>query len=325
MESKLIGSQILVPTKKNILKAAESLILGNLVAFPTETVYGLGASATNEKGVSRIYEVKSRPKNHPLIVHISSFSKLPMWAKEIPNYALDLANEFWPGPMTLILRRTDIAKDFVTGGQDTVGLRIPNNEIALRLLGEFENAGGFGIAAPSANRFGAVSPTSASHVIAELHDNLNHTDLVIDGGNAEIGIESTIIDCTGCGPKILRPGAITKESIATMMPHLMKISENINEIRFPGQFKSHYSPKAKVELDVTPLPGDGMIGLMSITTPDGVLRLACPLDLEEYAQQLYGAFRKADDIGLKRVVAIAPERKGLGVAICDRLRKAASD
>lgn len=314
--------RLLAPTEKNIVKASESLILGNLVAFPTETVYGLGASATNEKGVSRIYEVKGRPNDHPLIVHISSISKLQIWAKEIPNYALDLANEFWPGPMTLILRRTDVAKDFITGGQDTVGLRIPNNEIALRLLREFENAGGLGIAAPSANRFGAVSPTSASHVITELNDHFIDTDLVIDGGVSEIGIESTIIDCSFESPKILRPGAVTFDEINELTKlEVSKINSN-NETKFSGSFDSHYSPNAKVYLNTEPNPGDGYIALNKIDTPKGVVRLSSPRDNDEFASQLYASLRYGDELKLSRIVVSTPNEIGIGIAINDRLRKA---
>lgn len=318
----MIDSRLLTPTKTNIVKAAEILLSGNLVAFPTETVYGLGASATHEKGISRIYQVKGRPIDHPLIVHISSISKLQIWAKEIPNYALELANKFWPGPMTLILRRTDVAKDFITGAQDTVGLRIPNNEIALGLLHQFENIGGLGIAAPSANRFGAVSPTSASHVIAELANHFISSDLVIDGGDSKIGIESTIIDCTLKSPKILRPGALTSEEINTITN--LKLSNNSlrNETKFSGSFDLHYSPKARVFLNIEPKPSDGFIALNKFDTPKGVIRLSSPIHNEEFAAQLYASLRHGDELNLSRIVVFTPDEIGIGVAINDRLRKA---
>jgi L-threonylcarbamoyladenylate synthase len=318
----LIDPRLLAPTKKNIVKASESLLSGNLVAFPTETVYGLGADATNERAVSRIYSVKGRPTDHPLIVHISSISKLQIWAQDIPNYALDLANEFWPGPMTLILKRTDAAKDFITGGQDTVGLRIPNNEIALGLLHRFEDIGGLGIAAPSANRFGAVSPTSASHVIAELNDYFYDTDLVIDGGVAEIGIESTIIDCSFKSPKILRPGAVTIDEINEITKlDISRINSN-NETKFSGSFDSHYSPKAKVFLNIEPKPSDGYIALNEFNTPKGVTRLSSPKNNDEFAAQLYASLRHGDELNLSRIVVLTPDEIGIGVAINDRLRKA---
>jgi L-threonylcarbamoyladenylate synthase len=193
--------------------AAQALKNGSLVAFPTETVYGLGADATNAQAVARIYEVKGRPPDHPLIVHIADLEYLEQWISDIPEYAIALAREFWPGPMTLILQRSKLAKDFITGGQSTVGIRIPDNSLALGLLEAFHKLGGAGIAAPSANRFGQVSPTTAEAVQEELGKYLLATDLVLDGGQSSVGVESTIIDCTGEFPRILRPGAITIEMI----------------------------------------------------------------------------------------------------------------
>ena len=194
-------------TASVIKDAAASLVNGNLVAFPTETVYGLGADATNKDAVARVYEVKSRPVGHPLIVHISSIEHLNKWAKDIPDYAIELARAFWPGPMTLILPRTDLAKDFITGGQDNVGVRVPSHTVALELLKEFEAQGGLVVAAPRANRFGAVSPTTATAVEIELADFLSKNDQILDGGPCSVGIESTIINCTQKNPTILRPGA----------------------------------------------------------------------------------------------------------------------
>ena len=204
-------------TASVIKDAAASLIAGNLVAFPTETVYGLGADATNERAVARIYEVKGRPTNHPLIIHISSINHLNKWTKDIPDYAIKLARAFWPGPMTLILPRTELAKDFITGGQDNVGIRVPAHAAALELLKEFESQGGYGVAAPSANRFGKVSPTCAEDVSEELSDYLRENDLVLDGGPSLVGVESTIINCTNTTPVILRPGAITAAMINNLL------------------------------------------------------------------------------------------------------------
>ena len=193
--------------------SASVLIVGGLVAFPTETVYGLGADACNEMAVARIYSVKGRPADHPLIVHVASMDALGDWASEVPEYAIALARDYWPGPMTLVVTRSELAGDFVTGGQDTVGVRVPNHPVALGLLEAFARAGGKGVAAPSANRFGNVSPTTAQAVSDELSDYLAVSDVILDGGACAVGVESTIIDCTGDVPKILRPGAITQEMI----------------------------------------------------------------------------------------------------------------
>jgi L-threonylcarbamoyladenylate synthase len=311
-------------TQDVIEKAAKALTDGHLVAFPTETVYGLGADATNEKAVSRIYSVKGRPADHPLIVHISSINQLEKWAIDIQEYAIKLARDFWPGPMTLILKRSELAKDFITGGQSNVGLRVPSQPIALALLAEFEKNGGLGIAAPSANRFGAVSPTTASDVSEELQSYLNSDDLILDGGQCSVGLESTIIDCTGPAPIILRPGAITKEMI-TVSINLdgVKSNENSN-IKVSGSLESHYSPKAAVFIDLLPNPGDGFIAMNDIPTPSGVIRLASPISIEEYAKDFYNALRLGDRKGLKRINVIQPEGSGLAEAIRDRLSKAAS-
>ena len=185
--------------------AAQALKDGSLVAFPTETVYGLGADATNALAVARIYTVKGRPSDHPLIVHIGDLKYLDQWISEMPEFAIDLARSFWPGPMTLILKRSELAKDFITGNQETVGIRIPDNSLALSLLEAFHNLDGKGIAAPSANLFGQVSPTTAEAVKEEIGEYLSERDLVLDGGSSEVGLESTIIDCTADAPRILRP------------------------------------------------------------------------------------------------------------------------
>ena len=311
------------PTQDEIKRAANALIDGELVAFPTETVYGLGADAANEKAVSRIYSVKGRPTGHPLIVHISSVKQLDKWAIDISQYALKLANEFWPGPMTLILRRSPLAKDFVTGGQDTVGLRIPAHPIAQELLAGFERLGGSGIAAPSANRFGAVSATSSDDVTDEIGSRLNTKDLVINGGSSRIGIESTIVDCTRDVPSVLRPGAITGEMIENCLSTKLFLSVEETKTKFSGSFKSHYSPKAQVKLSGLAQPGDGFIALSKILTPSGAIRLASPKDVNQYAAQIYSALRLGDTKGLKTIVVILPEGNGLEEAISDRLSKAA--
>jgi len=311
-------------TADTISNAAQALINGHLVAFPTETVYGLGADATNEKAVSRVYSVKGRPVGHPLIVHISSINKLEQWAKDIPDYAIKLAREFWPGPMTLILPRTDLAKDFITGGQDNVGLRVPAQTTALALLKKFEDLGGQGVAAPSANRFGAVSPTTAEAVSEELSEYLENHDLLLDGGQCLVGIESTIIDCTGLVPRILRPGAITEEMIKQKLEKKVKTKEGKSEVKAPGLLDSHYAPKALISLSSFAGPGEGFLALSKFQTPAGAIRLASPTSVEQYARELYLALRSADQQGLKKVTVLVPEGAGLAEAIRDRLTKAAT-
>jgi L-threonylcarbamoyladenylate synthase len=312
------------PSQDEISKAAKALKDGHLVAFPTETVYGLGADATNEIAIGRIYSVKGRPTSHPLIVHISSINQLDKWAIDIPGYAIKLAQEFWPGPMTLILKRSDYAKNYITGKQKSVGIRVPKNSVALALLSEFEKLGGFGIAAPSANRFGAVSPTTSDAVRDELGNYLDSKDLILDGGQSTVGIESTIIDCTKEFPSVLRYGAVTIEMIEKLTGY--KIQKNCiqNKIRVPGLMKSHYSPNAKIEINTLPKPGHGFIAMASIATPNGVIRLASPNNIEEYAQVLYKAFRDGDKRNLKIITVLAPEGAGLADAIRDRLVKSSN-
>ena len=251
---------------ETISSAAKVLKEGNLVAFPTETVYGLGADAENESAVKRIYEVKGRPQDHPLIIHISEISDLDIWAQDIPEYAIKLARDFWPGPMTLILKRKNIAKDFITGKQETVGLRIPAQPIALALINAFKRLGGKGIAAPSANRFGKVSPTTAEAVSDELLKYLNpQTDRILDGGPCLVGIESTIINCTDSNPQILRPGFITSQMAEESTG--LKVDNPNTEIRVSGNLETHYAPSAKVVLDQEPQEGEGFIALSDIKTP----------------------------------------------------------
>jgi len=310
--------------------AAANLVRGALVAFPTETVYGLGADATNAQAVARIYEVKGRPTDHPLIVHIADSKYLEQWISDIPEYAIALARKFWPGPMTLILQRSELAKDFITGGQDTVGIRIPNNTIALGLLEAFHKLGGAGIAAPSANRFGQVSPTTAEAVKEEIGDYLSERDLVLDGGPSEVGLESTIIDCTSNSPRILRPGATTVSMIeavtglkVTNSSSEQPNSSKVETIRVSGSLENHYAPKAKVFLDKHPVADSGFIALESIDTPDGVIRLAAPKTVEEFARVLYSALRDGDHRNLDSIYIAQPAGDGLAIAIRDRLSRSA--
>jgi len=312
------------PTQNEIEMAAKALKDGNLVAFPTETVYGLGADATNEKAVGKIYVAKGRPRNHPVIVHISSAKQLDNWAVEIPEYAIKLGSAYWPGPMTLILKRNSRASDYITGGQESVGLRVPNQQVALALTREFEKLDGLGIAAPSANRFGSVSPTTAQAVEEELRKFLGSEDLILDAGLCEIGVESSIIDCTQFNPVVLRPGAITKEMIEQITNLPVSLKADKSELRAPGLLDNHYAPKAKVILGLAAKQGDGFIALDQIPTPDGSIRLASPASIEEYAKDLYQALRMGDQLGLSQIYVVEPKGIGLAIAIRDRLAKASS-
>ena len=328
-----------------MLEVARNLLAGNLVAFPTETVYGLGGDACNADAVDRIYSVKGRPADHPLIVHISSMQRMGDWAEQIPEYAITLARDFWPGPMTLVLKRSSFAKDFITGSQNTVGVRVPDHLVALALLEAFENIGGKGVAAPSANRFGQVSPTTAAAVVDEIGEYLDSADQIIDGGACAVGVESTIIDCTADAPRILRPGAITVAMIEASTGQIVVkagntfidaqegaestsasnlISSTDTEIRVSGSLENHYAPAAKVLLCEIPTPGQGFIAHANMETPAGVIRLASPHNDEEFAQILYSALREADAQGLKEVVVMQPIGIGIAVAIRDRLTRAAN-
>jgi L-threonylcarbamoyladenylate synthase len=310
------------PSQVEISKAAQALKDGHLVAFPTETVYGLGADATNEKAVSRVYSVKARPTDHPLIVHISSINQLDKWVVDIPEYAIKFANKFWPGPMTLILKRSEIAKDFITGGQENVGVRVPSHPVALALLSEFEKLGGLGVAAPSANRFGAVSPTSSDAVFDELSEYSQSADLILNGGPSFIGIESTIISCLSDSPSIIRPGAITFEMISKVIENTNLINNLNVVVKAPGNLNKHYSPRAKISINSKPKNGEGLIALSKIKTPEGVKRLLSPINDEEFAEGIYEALRQGDKLNLAVINVYTPENTGLGVAINDRISKA---
>ena len=301
--------------------AAGVLMSGGLVAFPTETVYGLGADACNAAAVARVYSVKGRPADHPLIVHVPSMDSLGDWAADVPSYAIALARDYWPGPMTLVVTRNELAADFITGGQDTVGVRVPNHPVALGLLEAFARAGGKGVAAPSANRFGNVSPTTAQAVSDELNDYLGMSDVILDGGACAVGVESTIIDCTGDVPKILRPGAITDEMIEHSTG-LDVLDADGASIRVSGSLESHYSPKAKVVLDQSPVAGQGFIAMADVASAAEVIRLATPTTHHEFARVLYSALRAADELGLNTVVVAQPIGNGIAIAIRDRLIRA---
>ncbi len=304
-------------------KAAENLKSGGLVVFPTETVYGIGADAENFDAISRMYAVKNRPADHPVIVHIAELDDVDYWAVDVPEYAISLMRDYWPGPMTLLLKRSSHAKDFVTGNQEIVGLRMPAHTVALNLLKEFRKVGGHGVAAPSANRYGAVSPTTAEAARSELQEFLHPSDQILDGGPSLVGVESTIIDCTNENPSILRPGAVTAEMVE-VSTGIIVVEPEDTKVRVSGSHKQHYSPSAKVVIGDSAKAGEGLIAPSAVETPEGVVRLAAPKSIEEYARVLYAALRDADLRDISVVNVVLPSGEGLAVAIRDRITRAAA-
>ncbi|KOX13124.1 L-threonylcarbamoyladenylate synthase [Nocardiopsis sp. NRRL B-16309] len=310
--------------------AADTLRGGGLVAFPTETVYGLGADAENVAAVERVFAVKGRPPTHPLIVHLSGAHQLSDWAVEVPDAAHRVAERFWPGPLTVVLRAGPRVPRAVTGGLDTVALRVPDHPVSLALLAAF----GGGVAAPSANRFGAVSPTTADHV----RDGLGaEVDYVLDGGSCAVGVESTIVDLTG-EPAILRPGGVTRDDLEHALGHSVPVRVE-SAVRVPGQHPSHYAPRARVVL-VEPGHVLGHAEFLhahgcrvGVLVPPGFAGgsggcagqrvIAVPESGARYARRLYEFLRDFDRHGCEVVVASVPAPDGLGLAIADRLRRAA--
>ncbi len=301
----------------SVERAAAALRRGGLAAIPTETVYGLGADAEDDAAVRRIFEVKGRPADHPVIVHVR-LDDVATWAAELPPAAETLAAACWPGPLTLLLRRSDRVSDVVTGGRKTVGLRVPAHPVAQQLLGMT----GGGIAAPSANRFGRVSPTTAHHVLDDLGPLLDEQrDVVLDGGPSPVGIESTIVDCTTDPPQLLRPGGIPSEDVERILDRT--VARASGSSRAAGMLAAHYAPAAAVVL-----VKDGRAADIRATTLAAAGRRVTVLDLTDdlvrYAHDLYGRLRQADAAGYEVVVAVVPPPIGLGHAIGDRLRKAAT-
>lgn len=314
--------------------AAQALADGHLAALPTETVYGLGARADDPHAVARVYAAKGRPADHPLIAHVKDTEAAWQWASNVPDYAKALAEAHWPGPLTLVLPRSDRAGDFITGGQSTVAVRVPSHPVmrdVLTRLAELTHDPAIGIAAPSANRFGRVSPTTAAHVQAELEQHLTDDDVILDGGPSTVGVESTIVDCTGPAPVILRPGHVTAEDVETTTG--LPLAER-SEVRAPGTLASHYAPEAGVTLlthadELTHVNVDddartGLLALNHIATPAGIVRLSAPETAEEYARVLYSALREADALELTSVLAVLPPNEGVGAAVIDRLTRAST-
>ncbi len=284
-----------------------------LIGLPTETVYGLAALASHPKAISKIFQVKARPTNHPLILHIADYQQLEKWAKDIPQYARNICKHFWPGPLTVILMRTENVCDEITGDRETVAIRIPNHKVALSLLNSLND----GLVAPSANRFGKVSPTSAKHVIDDLGDDVS---LVLDGGNCEIGVESTIIDCSSSRPQILRSGAISIIELEEIGK--IKIAQSDGISRASGMLEKHYAPNCRVELVDS---SKQALQRFDEISDQGLTAEIIDFqdDLEMYAKQLYARLRQADERKIHTVLAVMPSKGGLGDAIRDRLIKAA--
>lgn len=330
-------------------RAAAVLRAGGLVAFPTETVYGLGASIAHADAVARVFEVKGRPVGHPLIVHLASADQLGSVADSPGDMARELAAAFWPGPLTLVVRRTAAVPEVVTGGLDTVGVRVPDHRLALDLL----TGVGVGVAAPSANRFGRVSPTCAADVVADLGDLV---EVVLDGGRCRVGVESTIVDVTGDSPVVLRPGGVSVDQLAAVLGHAVDCWDGEGPARAPGMLRAHYSPDARVvpvdSVDharraVAELAASGLrrIGLLAgepvVVDADGadLVALGSEADADaasgpdgpggpagdvRMASQLYAELRRADQLGLDAVVVVLPPTAGLGAAVRDRVLRAAA-
>ncbi len=297
-----------------ILEATDILLHGGLVGLPTETVYGLAADADNLSALGRIFDVKSRPVSHPLILHIDSDSRLEEWSRDISPAARELARLLWPGPLTMLLYRSSRVSNLVTGGRDTVAIRVPNHSVALNLLSHLESA----VAAPSANRFGKVSPTTAQHVLTDLGTDV---DLILDGGPCSIGVESTIVDMTMPIPQLLRPGGISVTRIEEILD--LKLDSPTDGSRAPGMLESHYSPNCTIELVES--TESAIIRAQQLKSDSiRVHILDFSHDLNKYAKHMYEFLRDADRQGCEVVVAVMPSDSGIGRAIRDRLTKAST-
>lgn len=311
--------------------AASALAQGHVAVIPTETVYGIGAVADDPVAVARVFAIKGRPVDHPLIAHVANADAARSWAAQIPGYAEPLMARFWPGPMTLVFLRSARAPDYLTGGQDSVAVRVPGSPVArevLRALAAMKGDPAVAVAAPSANRFGRVSPTTAQHAAEELGDLLDDSDVLLDAGPCVVGVESTIVDCTGDRPVVLRPGKVTAQEITEATG--LALGER-SDVRAPGTLAAHYSPQATVTIiestEGVTIDDDsrtGLIALASEPTPTGAVRLCAPHTNDEYAASLYRALREADSLRLTQVLAVAPQGDGIAEAIRDRLQRAAA-
>jgi L-threonylcarbamoyladenylate synthase len=303
---------------KDTERVAACIAAGGLAVVPTETVYGLAADAEQPQAVARVFAVKGRPVSHPLIVHIGSAENLDRWVADVPAAAAVLAETCWPGPLTLLLRRSRRVADAVTGGRDTVGVRVPAHPATLDVLART----GGGLAAPSANRYGAVSPTTVGHVLDDLGDVLEPaTDVILDGGPSPVGVESTIVDCTADPPQILRPGGIPTETVAELLG--TELAPESGPSRAAGMVASHYAPHARVHLVDRPADATAAAARFGAAGID-VRVIDGTGDLVRYARTLYAELRAADADGCTDIIAVLPPPIGLGHAIRDRLQKAAA-
>lgn len=317
----------------DIHKAAEILRNGGLVAFATETVYGLGANALDPTAVAKVFAAKQRPKFDPLIVHVDRASKAQELCSDWPEMAVQLSQKFWPGPMTLVVPKQDRIPDLVTSGLDSVALRVPDHELAQQLLAAAQCP----VAAPSANPFGKISPTTAQHVVDQLGD---HVDYVLDGGPTRIGLESTVVSLLDSRPTVLRLGGLTVEQIEAVVGNLpvhSAVAQGENPVA-PGQLAKHYAPGVPIvvvdslsQIDDEKVNIDGKLGLLASVDPDSKLEFAAAEILSEdgnltrCASQFFAALRRLDSAGLDRIIAIRFENSGLGRALNDRLQRAAAD
>ena len=320
--------KVLTATASGIAQAVDLLQQGELVAFPTETVYGLGADARDPDAIGRIFGVKGRPADHPLIVHLPDSEAMDDWAYDIPKDAWALAEKFWPGPMALVLKKHADVSGLITGGQDTIGLRVPAHPVAQKLLQTFGGA----LAAPSANRFGRISPTTAEHVIAEFGRDQT-VAAVIDGGACEVGVESTIIDLSDDQPRLLRPGMISIKELEQVLGESIHLPESGHGPRASGRLPSHYAPNTPLKL----LPieaiveqlqrNDARLGVLAIdqtpTYPSTQHWQVMPADPSDYAHQLYAELRRLDQLGLEQILVEQPPQTADWAAINDRLQRAA--
>lgn len=301
-----------------VARAAEALAAHGVVGMPTETVYGLAARAEDPEAVKRVFQIKGRPADHPVIVHVAGVDALDVWGESVRGYARELAAALWPGPLTLVVPAADEVGRYLTGGQDTVGLRCPAHPVALALI---EQAGP--VAAPSANRFGQVSPTCATDVAADIGDRMAPGDLILDGGACPVGVESTILDCTGDTPRLLRSGAVEPAEVQRVTG--LRTALGGSSVRAPGGLTSHYAPRARLHLSGDVEPGAGFLADAQIATPPGAIRLASPATTRDYAATLYRALRDADARGLAKVWALPPDDgSALAEAVRDRLSRAAA-
>jgi len=305
-----------------VRRAAEILKRGGLVAFPTETVYGLGADASSKDAVTRLYAAKRRPLDHPVIVHFADADLAFSWARDVPQAAKKLAAKFWPGPLTLILKKSAQAGDFVTGGQDSVGVRVPSHPVAQELLRAF----GGGIVAPSANRFGRVSPTTAAHVREDLGKDV---ELVLDGGPSEVGIESTIVDLSSGDPVLLRPGRISAAELEAVLGSPV-LAQQADSPRHSGGLERHYAPRTPArlvpthELDQEIARLKDKIAVLAFSRPDERVDywLRMPREPQAYAQKLYAALRELDSAQCEMILIEAPPEAPEWAGVRDRLERA---